>query len=98
MYLKLKLFSSTFEKIILIFNLCVCVHIKVIFEMIFYLTILNLSLYDVKYKYIFNIKYVLGLRFWIIFYLKKFTIFVHVHVRYVFKFSFKISKLKLHGR
>ncbi len=69
----------------LIFNLCVCVHIKVIFEMIFYLTILNLSLYDVKYKYIFNIKYVLGLRFWIIFYLKKFTIFVHVHVRYVFK-------------
>jgi hypothetical protein len=32
-----------------------CTH-KVVNEMIFCLTILNLSLYDVKYKYIFNIK------------------------------------------
>jgi hypothetical protein len=31
--------------------------------MILCLTILNLSLYDVKYKYIFNIKYVLRLGF-----------------------------------
>ncbi len=57
MYLRLKLFSSTFGNFFsLILNPCVCVHIKVVFENIFYLTILNLSLYDVKYKCTFNIK------------------------------------------
>jgi len=55
MYLRLKLFSSNFEFFSLIFILCVCVHIKVVFEVIFCLSILNLSLYDVKYKCIFNI-------------------------------------------
>jgi hypothetical protein len=70
-----------------------CVHIKVVFEMILSLTILNLSLYDVKYKYIFYIKYVLGLGFFILkIIFKKFTIFVHVHVRYVF--TFKLIKKK----
>jgi hypothetical protein len=39
----------------LIFNLCVCVYIKAVFEVIFCLIILNLSLYDVKYKCIFSI-------------------------------------------
>jgi len=60
--------------------------------MIFYLTILNLSLYDVNYKCI-RVK-----DHDQIFYLKKFIIFVHVHVRYVFKFNLENSKLKLHGR
>jgi hypothetical protein len=37
-------------------------HIKVVFEVIFYLTTLNLSLYDVKYKCIFNIKICIRVR------------------------------------
>jgi len=86
MYLRLQLFSLFFEFYFLIFNLCVCVHIKVVLEVIFCLIILNLSLYDVKYKCIFSIKICIKVKVLDqFFYFKKITIFVHVHVRYVFK-------------
>ncbi len=41
----------------MIFDLCVSVHIKVVFEVIFCFDFLNLSLYEVKYKCTFNVKF-----------------------------------------
>jgi len=61
--------------------------------MILCLTILHFSLYDVKYKYIFNIKKSMRVRVHDLKnYLKKTTIFVHIHVKYIFTFIFIFKK------
>ncbi len=76
-----------------------CTHIMVVCEVIFCLIILNLSLYDVEHnKYI---KICVRVRVLDqIFNLKINKIFVHVHVRYAFKFKLNLilKKIDIHER